>query len=177
MVDLIERVRKVVLHADGKVSESFYDWQGRGTDFEVRKAQGQHVSVSKVVEIRTYLVSDSGSEALFRGAGFPCILPDRTGVLVVFDDKPSKFDCPDAPWFFGFPHNAAIYNVDGSLRYQLENPHGEGSYIGAVHQDITQDAQPALGVLVNEIGKNPEFLCLVDPESSKLISTWKWIRY
>ncbi|WP_166217426.1 hypothetical protein [Pseudomonas atagonensis] len=177
MIDLVVRIKNVVVHADGTVFESFYDWQGNSTDFEVEMAQFKYGHVSKVVELRTYIVSDKGSEVLFSAAGIPCILPDRTGVLVVFDEKPSSLDSPDAPWFFAYPHNAAIFNVDGTLRFQLYNPNGKGSYIGAIHSGAMPEHPDTLGVLIGTVGHEPEWLYLVDSETPKLIPTGKWIRY
>ncbi|MDM7943960.1 MAG: hypothetical protein QUV35_15155 [Hydrogenophaga sp.] len=58
-------------------------------------------------------------------AGYVCmpfkdsarILPDRTGVLVIF--KPGSYTHPDGNDIFPCPNNAAIYNADGSLRCQV----------------------------------------------------------
>ncbi|WP_166217423.1 hypothetical protein [Pseudomonas atagonensis] len=177
MIDLVACVRTEVMHADGTVFERYYDWQGGRTAFEVEMAQAKHVDVSEVVEKKTYIVSDSGSEVLFFAAGIPYILPDRTGVLVVFKEKPHRFSSAEAPWFFSYPHNAAIYNGDGTLRFQLYNPEGEGSYIGAIHTGVMPEHTDTLGVLMGTVGHEPEWLYLVDPDASKLIATGKWIRY
>ena len=152
---------------------------GRGgrTAFEVEMAQVKHVDVSEVIEKRTYIVSDSGSEVVFLAAGIPYIMPDRTGVLVVFKEKPQRFSSAEAPWFFVYPHNAAIYDDDGTLRFQLYNPDGEGSYIGAIHTGAMPEHPEAFGVLVGTVGHEPEWLYLVNPDSPELISTGKWIRY
>jgi hypothetical protein len=48
---------------------------------------------------------------------FAWILPDRTGVLVIF--KPGSYTRPDGSDVFPCPNNAAIYNADGSLRCQV----------------------------------------------------------
>ena len=177
MIDLVDRIRNEVVHADGTIFESFYDWHGRRTEFEVEMAQVKYVRVSKVVEIRKYIVSDSGSEVLFSAAGIPYILPDRSGVLVVFNEKPSRFDFAEPPWFFGFPHNAAIYDVDGALRFQLHNPYGGSSYIGAIHSGAMPEHPNSLGVLIGTVGHEPEWLYLIDPDGPELIPTGKWIRY
>ncbi|MBK5529028.1 hypothetical protein JFT91_14385 [Pseudomonas sp. TH08] len=177
MIDLVACIKNKVVHADGSVFESFYDWQGHRTDFEVEMAQVKYRRVSEAVELRTYIVSDKGSEIIFSAAGIPCILPDRTGVLVVFDEESSELDSPYAPWFFVYPHNAAIYNTDGTLRFQLHNPHGKGSYIGAIHSGAMPEHPNTLGVLIGTVGHDPEWLYLVDPETPKLIPTGKWIRY
>lgn len=177
MNSLIACVRSEVTHADGTVFEEFYDWQGGRTDFEVEMEHLRYVKVSPVVKVVRFIVSEGGAAVQVSVAGTPCILPDRTGVLVVFDKEPSTFSCPEAPWFFDFPNNAAIYNADGSLRFQLRNPQGEGSYIGAVHSGAMPNHPDALGVLVGTVGHDPEWLYLVDCNSPKLICTGKWIRY
>jgi hypothetical protein len=46
------------------------------------------------------------------------ILPDRTGVLVIF--KPGSYTHPDGGDVFPCPNNAAIFNADGSLRCQVQ---------------------------------------------------------
>ena len=56
----------------------------------------------------------------------PHLLPNRTGVLIVFA---SSTPLPHASVHFLPPHNAAVINADGSLRFQLKNPCGdEGSF-------------------------------------------------
>ncbi len=119
MNSLVACVRSEVTHADGTVFEEFYDWQGGRTDFEVEMEHLRYVKVSPVVKVVRFIVSEGGAEVQFSVAGTPYILPDRTGILVVFDKEPSKFSCSEAPWFYSFPNNAAIYNADGSLRFQL----------------------------------------------------------
>lgn len=62
------------------------------------------------------------------------ILPDRSGVLVLFkaDDAPRGELTHYAP-----PGNAAIFNADGSIRFQLQNPFGAvGSFRAALHNRL-----------------------------------------
>ncbi|WP_152618078.1 hypothetical protein [Pseudomonas fluorescens] len=174
---LVFCVRNEIVHADGTVFEEFYDWQGCKTDFEVEMKHLKYVKVSPVVDMVTFIVVEDGEEVPFLAAGIPYILPDRTGVLVVFEQKTNKFKCSKAPWFFGYPNNAAIYNADGSLRYQLRNSYGEGSYVGAIHSGAMPDHPETLGVLIGTVGHEPEWLYLVDPAGPALIPTGKWIRY
>jgi hypothetical protein len=71
------------------------------------------------------------------------ILPDRTGVLVLFDsNKPA----PARSVHFVAPNNAAIFNADGSLRFQLKNPWGEEGTFRAVVQNHRSDGSVELGV-------------------------------
>ncbi|MHC8390865.1 hypothetical protein ACYZTM_23120 [Pseudomonas sp. MDT2-39-1] len=177
MNSLVACVRREMTHADGTVFQEFYDWNGGRTDFEIEMEHLKYLKVSPVVKSVRFIVSEDGQVIEFVGSGIPYILPDRTGVLVVFEKDPSGFRCSEAPWFFSFPDNAAIYNADGSLRFQLKNPEGEGSYIGAIHSGAMPDHPDTLGVLVGTVGHGPEWLYLVDCNNPELISTGKWIRY
>jgi len=162
---------------DGLLFESFRRWDGTSTSFEDKKRNLLYAQKHVVVGFEQYLVLENGVEVRLPIHETPYILEDRTGVLVVFDEKPSKFSTPGFPWFFNCPNNAAIYNADGSLRFQLESSYGIGSYIGIVHHTATPENPNALGVLVGTLGHDPEWLYLVDPDNPKLISTGKWIRY
>lgn len=177
MNKLINEIKSRYKLDDGSVVDEFVCWNGGRTSFDERKSNMLYMQRHSAVNFERRLILDGGNEVIIPVYEEPYFLSDRTGVLIVFDERPSKFGRQDAPWFFGFPHNAAIYNADGALRFQLENPHGAGSYIGAVHYAVTPNNPPALGVLVGAVGHDPEWLYLVDPNSPKLIPTGKWIRY
>lgn len=177
MKRLVEEIRTKKITLDGKVFEDFFDWKGNMTELEVRKAQAAYFEIHPIVKVEKYIVLDGGQQVILPFVNIPKILPDRTGVLVVFEQHPSKFSCCEAPWFFDFPSNAAIYNADGSLRFQLHNPAGSDSYIGAVHTGAMPDHPDTLGVLVGTVGHDPEWLYLVDCNNPEIISTGKWIRY
>ncbi len=177
MSQLISEIRTMCEFDDGLLFESFRRWDGTSTSFEDTKRNLLYALEHVVVGFEQYLVLESGVEVRLPVHEAAYILEDRTGVLVVFNEKPSKFSTPEFPWFFNCPNNAAIYNADGSLRFQLESTQGTGSYIGAVHHTATPENPNALGVLVGTLGHDPEWLNLVDPDNPKLISTGKWIRY
>ena len=177
MMQLISEVRTRWGFDDGHLFEEFVRWDGVCTSFDELKKIMIYAQEHKVVSVQQVLVLNNGVEISIPIHGALNLLPDRTGVLVIFDKEPSKFSCPEAPWFFGFPNNAAIYNADGSLRFQLHNPEGEGSYIGAIHSGAMPNHPDALGVLVGTVGHDPEWLYLVDFNSPKLICTGKWVRY
>ncbi len=67
--------------------------------------------------LRTELELDDGHEIHLPFKEFAHILPDRTGVLVIF--QPGRYTHPDGSDVFPCPNNAAIYNADGSLRCQV----------------------------------------------------------
>ncbi|VVM41358.1 hypothetical protein [Pseudomonas fluorescens] len=177
MNDLISEVRTRGEFEDGQTFDEFVRWDGVSTSFEEQKRNMIYAQEHKVIGVRKALLLDSGVEVDVPINDPLNILPDRTGVLVVFGQTPSKFGGHKAPWFFGFPNNAAIYNADGSLRFQLDTHAGQGSYIGAIHGRVISDNPETLGVLVGTVGHDPEWLYLVDPSSPKLIPTGKWIRY
>ena len=127
------------------------------------------------------------------------ILPDRTGVLVWFES--GEYVNPDGTEVFPKPNNAAIYNADGSLRFQLRLPQGDyptgrigGIHSGSVPSDdairsfltrygIPLDNMPEsfddmLGVVVaTHHDSYPEWVYLVDPSSPELIPTGQWVRW
>jgi hypothetical protein len=174
---LISEIRTKWEFDDGLLFEQFVSWDGACTSFEDTKNIMLYAQKHAVVRFERYLAFENGVELRIPVSEMPYILADRTGVLVVFNEVPSKFGMSEFPWFFNCPNNAAIYNSDCSLRFQLKSAHGVGSYIGAVHYTSTPANPKALGVLVGTVGHDPEWLYLVDPNSSELISTGKWIRY
>ena len=174
---LISEIRTKIEFNDGRLFEEFVRWDGVCTSFDDTKNSMLYAQKHAVVRFERYLVFEDGVELRIHVSEMPYILADRTGVLVVFNETLSKFGISEFPWFFNSPNNAAIYNSDGSLRFQLQSAHGVGSYIGAVHYTRTPVDPNALGVLVGSVGHDPEWLYLVDPDSPKLISTGKWIRY
>lgn len=177
MKALINKVVTVIELDDGVVFERFVSWDGGSTSFDDIKKYILYSARHKVIKRRQCLVLDNGMEVDIPVLESLNILPDRTGVLVVFEKNPSKFSIPNAPWFFSYPDNAAIYDSDGSLRFQLHNTYGEDGYIGAVHSGAMPENPNALGVLIGAVGHDPEWLYLVDPNNPDLIPTGKWIRY
>lgn len=69
----------------------------------------------RVVETR--LLLDTGETVSLPFKEFAYLLPDRSGVLVIF--KPGGHTRPDGSDIFACPNNAAIFNADGSLRCQV----------------------------------------------------------
>lgn len=93
------------------------------------------------------------------------ILPDKTGIIAFYDkEKGILNDCTYLPP----PHNAAIYNADGTLRHQLIVPNelltlgGEGWYIHSTYYADFTSIQ-GFGVMVTNDHKWPELcFCLYD---------------
>ncbi|MGF6668791.1 hypothetical protein [Pseudomonas monsensis] len=177
MKQLIKEVRTIWEFEGGAGFEQFVRWDGTRTSFDEIKKSMANTKNLALKGFKRLLILDDDVEISIPVEEIPHILSNRTGVLVIFEEKPTKLSCSIAPWFFECPNNAAIYNADGSLRFQLQSPYGIGSYIGAVHHSASQNYPESLGVLVGSLGHQPEWLCSIDPNSPKLIPTGKWVRY
>ena len=87
---------------------------------------------------------------------------------------------PSYPWFFKYPNNAAIYNADGSLRFQIKlTDNLESSlYIESFAQESIEHPDKN-SVTINST-TNPIYsfytLFAVDPDSPQLIETGQQIR-
>lgn len=103
------------------------------------------------------------------------ILSDKSGVLVLF--TPSRQS--DAGLIhFDPPNNAAIFNADGSLRFQLKNPFGEHGSFRAVLRNHLLDGSYELGVRACPMEYPAcETVCIVDGSTDDLSQqTPRWVR-
>ena len=136
---LISKVFGVWRGADGTLGEVVYDsYNGAGKEWDAVDAL-----VRPVKEIQIACELDDGKRIVFPFMDIAAILPDRTGVLVVFSgqDKSGAY--------FPEPDNAAIFNADGTLRFRLENPWRvqQGVFRGVQHI-YKADGRRELGVRV-----------------------------
>lgn len=179
MTALINAIQKFIHCSDGTVFSEKRSLRNNSIDFEAWAFERKHIERYPIVSIKQLLILDDDREIPIPMHEVLVILPDRTGVLAIFGQEPSKFsESKVNPWFFEFPNNAAIYNADGSLRFQLKIPLGIGDYIGVVHTGTMPNKyKDNLGVLVGTIGHDPEWLCAVDPNDPYLIATGQWVRY
>lgn len=103
------------------------------------------------------------------------ILPDREGVLGIFP----KGWCVDKTGadVFAQPNNAAIFNADGSLRFQLEALDKTVHHIALAHGALEGQFLGMMGVNVafDELHP-PEQIFAVDPLSPVLIPTSMKVR-
>ena len=136
----------------------------------------------------------------------PEILPDQSGVLVIFI---AKSRTGEGFYYNPPPSNAAIYNADGSLRGYLTVPESlnirkepyqfygkeqpnisdttskfyngnyDGYYIGGLHggESIYPEFKKMLRVLVGCGNSPPEMVYAVDPDRMILIYTHQVIRW
>ncbi|TAK99771.1 MAG: hypothetical protein EPO09_00635 [Aquabacterium sp.] len=160
--------------ADGLEAIVFIDGDERSTDerwAEVRKL------VQPKVELGCAIWLEDGTKVTLPFTALPWILPDRTGVLVLFES--GEYTHQDGTDVFAPPNNAAIYNADGSLRFQLRFPAGDFSgRIGGIHSGSMPDKfEGMMGVVAGSAQGMPEWVYAVDPNSPELISTGQWVRW
>jgi hypothetical protein len=127
MNKLISKVIGVWRGADGTLGEVTYDsHDGMGKGWEA-----VDVLIRPIREIQIVCVLEDGARVVFPFMDIAAILPDRTGVLVVFSGNYKS------EMQFAEPDNAAIFNADGTLRFRLENPWREhhGVFRGVQHID------------------------------------------
>jgi hypothetical protein len=98
--------------------------------------------VPPTLHLPTELELMDGTRALLPVAKIAHILPDRSGVLVVFDLTDVR---PEALIDFAPPDNAAIFNADASLRFRLKNPAGPDGIFGPV-VSLSTPGERKLGV-------------------------------
>jgi len=134
-----------------------------------------------VVNVGSELWLDDGRKIRFPFSAQPKILPDQTGVVVIFDDGKRKYTHPDGTDVFPAPNNAAIYNADGSLRFQLRIPLGHiVDRIAAIHGGaiVSPKFKDMMGVLIATDKRGPpEYVYVIDPSQPELISTGQWVRW
>ena len=135
----------------------------------------------EIVCLEQYVLLDNDKEILIPVSNIVEILPDRTGFVVIYDNKPNKFsEATSYPWFFEYPNNAAVYNADGSLRFQIKitnNPDSDLYIMGFAQPSIEHPDK--VSVIINST-THPEYgfhqLYAVDPCSPQLIETKQQIR-
>jgi len=134
-----------------------------------------------VVNVGSELWLDDGRKIRFPFSAQPKILPDQTGVVVIFDDGKRKYTHPDGTDVFPAPNNAAIYNADGSLRFQLRfASRAVVNRIAGVHSGaiVSPKFKGMMGVVVaSHPEAQPEWVYVIDPSQPELISTGQWVRW
>jgi hypothetical protein len=143
MSSLVNMVIGLWRGADGKVAEVVYEQRGELTGPSSRESV--HALKPPRAHFQTAIEHDDNSRVLLPVDEIAHILPDKTGVLVIFDRNRQP---PEGLTYCPPPNNAAIFNADGSLRFQLQNPFGVwGSFRAALH-NRRADGVIELGVRV-----------------------------
>lgn len=179
MKELIVSVKTEIHCSDGKV---FVTLRKKDSiiDLEAWAIEREHTQIFPIVKIRQFLILNNGNEIALPIDEVLNLLPDQTGVLVVFNKEPSKFsEVKEEPYFFKQPHNAAIYNIDGSLRFRLKNPLGEGTFILGINGSSPIKYPECLGVLVKSLNEQTSFVSLfaLDCNSPNLTDAQQEIKY
>jgi hypothetical protein len=174
MTKLVLRTATVKRGNNGAEANAFVDGDPRDADVrwaEVDALPAPTVSLGSEI----WLEDEERIRLPFKT--LPWILPDRTGVLVWFEE--GEYTNPDGTDVFPKPNNAAIYNADGSLRFQLRFPVGDCSgRIGGVHSGSMPDRfKGMMGVVAGSAHGTPEWVYAVDPNNPELIPTEQWVRW
>jgi hypothetical protein len=139
MSGLIIQTGSVFESADGKQAEVIYE----GSDEDGLDKWKRIESLKKPRKLlETFMILNDGYRVRIPVKQVPHILPDKTGVLVIFEESESE-----SSYFisFDYPDNAAIFNADGSLRFRLKNPWKSSASFRRV-QLISDDGTTKLGV-------------------------------
>lgn len=134
---------------------------------------------SPILPLGSELWLTDGRQIKLPFSALPWMLPDRTGVVVLFES--GEYTHLDGSDVFSKPNNAAIYNADGSLRFQLRLPEGEyrAGRIGGIHSGGMPsrfDGMMAV-VVATHPDAPPEWVYAIDPNSPELIPTGQWVRW
>ncbi|MBU5615830.1 hypothetical protein KPY62_01675 [Psychrobacter sp. TAE2020] len=173
---LIEEVLIKSTCDDGQLFiESSLD-QNKGSGLYTHLSKGH-----KVISSKRFIKLADGQEISIPISNIIELLPDRTGFIVIYKEQPSKFSqATSYPWFFKYPNNAAVYNADGSLRFQIKLTDNLKSslYIESFAQESIEHPDKN-SVTINSTS-NPIYsfytLFAVDPTNPQLIETSQKIR-
>jgi hypothetical protein len=106
----------------------------RDSIYEWKKIENFQRPVPRLANI---LVLDDGTRVLMDTCARPKILRDRSGVIVISDESDSNHSLRH----FEAPNNAAIYNADGTLRFQLISPEQGNSWYIEYTAENPRDGQ------------------------------------
>ena len=141
MNKLIKKIVGVWQGADGTLAEVVYDEGGGHAPDNWQAVDALEAPCRK---LRVVFELDDQVRIAAPFTEIANILPDRTGVLVVFDENPPTPG--HGVEYFSVPDNAAVFNADGSLRFRLKNPCGETGGFWALERIRRSDREWLLGV-------------------------------
>ena len=114
MSALIGQTGTVWQGSDGNIADVIYD--GKKTDaIEAWTSADQLAHPLK--EVESFLILTDGTRVTLPFCGIAYRIPDHTGVVAIFE--PGQYLNAQGEDMFPRPHNAAIFNADGSLRCQV----------------------------------------------------------
>jgi len=125
---------------DGRLAEVVYEGGDGGS---AHRWDAVDALQEPRVKLRTVIELEGTSRVTLPTNEIAHILPDKSGVLVLFGGgKPVQEGCISLP----APGNAAIFNSDGSLRFGLKNPEGKSAHFRAVVPLTLADGSGGIGV-------------------------------
>lgn len=119
---------------------------------------------------------DDGEEVVVNAPMLPALLPDRSGVLGVF--PPGWYVSNTAEDVFKRPNNAAVFNSDGTLRFQIKVGSESIHHIALVYGMLDGKFSGMLGLhAASAEHRPPEQIYALNPEDPQLISTLRTVRF
>lgn len=133
----------------------------------------------KIFNIEKKIIYEDGNEYVLPISDNIEVLPDQTGFIVIYGEEPFKYsEYKSYPWFFEHPNNAAIYNADGSLRCQLENPLEHGYIFMFAQSSMKYPDLPSVILDSDQFQHDGSLynLWAIDINTGKLLKTGQKIR-
>jgi hypothetical protein len=186
-------IGKKKITADNTLYEVIYE--GRGENWK-NPFEGYEDSPRPHKWIETFLILDDETRITLPVQDIPSLLPDRSGVVVVFSVDLQGHPINPVPLNFPSikaPHNAVIFNADGNLRCVINMHTQIGAYIQSVSSHVlTQKTGPygqplgepfaepivQFGVLVGDHPtSSPDWFYPFDTATGDLVEPAHWKRY
>lgn len=140
---LVNKVIGLWRGATGDLAEVVYEG---GNEGGLEKWIAVQSLIAPCINYQTEIELQDGRRVSLPANEIAHILPDRTGVLVLFSKSLASFDSAEELIHCAPPDNAAVFNADGSLRFQLKNPAGKNGSFRAVVSLSLADGTRGLGV-------------------------------
>ncbi|MET3391087.1 hypothetical protein ABIC33_001726 [Variovorax sp. 1140] len=144
MNGLVSKVIGLWQGADGQLAEVVYE--GDDSQGGIERWRAVDSLKAPCIRLRTRIELNDGRRVTLAIDEIAHILPDRTGVLVLFSNRRRPLDASDDLVHFALPDNAAVFNADGSLRFRLKNPAGKDGDFRAVVSLSLADGTRGVGV-------------------------------
>ena len=163
----------IVIRASNNVCATVFI-NGDGVELSESFSKIKHLPVP-MKTIASELWLDSGEVIRLPYNDSSYIIPDRTGVVMIFSDNSEGLK------EFPKPNNAAIYNADGSLRFQLKIPKNwTVDRICGLHANSINSGEYAgmMKVLIATSSLHqPDCAWVIDPSQPELIPINQYVRY
>lgn len=114
MSALIEKVGILYRGANGKIAEWIVDG---GLVDAIDASKDVDSLVPPLGKVKSFLILTDGARIRLPFCGIAYRIPDHTGVAAIFES--GEYLNSQGEDIFSRPHNAAIFNADGSLRCQV----------------------------------------------------------